>query len=217
MGLGMDERPPEDTVSAEGAAAAAARDWDTARRVREPVAWTLLVLTAFGVLVSTWQLFGLDGTPAPAVPVPGPGPVQATTFALRASALAPGFVAAGIVVLPVLSVILVAFTGGRTGRARQVVQTAVTIQGVGLGLGLISWLAAFGTHTRPGIWFVAIASDLAIAATALVFTAAVLLSQALRKPPPQQFQDFEDEDDDDFADEEVGEWGEDFGEESIGF
>jgi hypothetical protein len=36
-----------------------ARAWDSVRRVREPVAWILLVVTAIWVLVSAWQLFGL--------------------------------------------------------------------------------------------------------------------------------------------------------------
>ena len=120
------------------------------RRVREPTAWFLLVVTAIWVLVSAWQLFGLPGAPVPiptvAVPVgPGPaapGPVAVATFGLRASAVAPQFVAGGIFLLPVLSVILVSFAGGVTDRARQVVQAAVSIQAVALGLGLVSWLGA---------------------------------------------------------------------------
>jgi type IV secretory pathway TrbD component len=93
--------------------------------------------------------------------------------------------------LPVLSVVLVAFAGGLTDRARQVVQTAVSIQAVALGLGVISWLGAFGAHVRPGIWFIAEARFLAIAAVALIFTAVVLRSRALRAPTPQ-FQDFDE-------------------------
>ena len=48
------------------------------------------------------------------------------------------FVAGGIFVLPVLAVILVAFAGGLTDRARQVVQAAVSILAVALGLGVVS-------------------------------------------------------------------------------
>ena len=77
-----------------------AQAWDSVRRVREPTAWFLLVVTAIWVLVSAWQLFGLPGAPVPiptvAVPVgPGPaapGPVAVATFGLRASAVAPQFV-----------------------------------------------------------------------------------------------------------------------------
>jgi hypothetical protein len=187
-----------------------ARAWDSARRVREPIAWTLLVLTAIGVLISVWVLFGLPGAPVPIagptpvpvtgptpVPITGPSPVPVTNFGLRASVVAPQFVALGYVALPVLSVVLVAFAGGLTDRARQVVQTAVTIQALALGLGLLSWLGALGAHTRPGIWFIAVATDLAVAAAALVFTVAVIRSQALR-PLTSQLKDF-GEDDEDFG------------------
>jgi hypothetical protein len=53
---------------------------------------------------------------------------------------------------------------------------------------------------RPGIWFFSNATDLAIVATGLVFTAAVRRSQALRLPMPQ-FEDFP-EDDEDFGEED---------------
>jgi len=128
-----------------------AQAWDSVRRLREPVAWTLLVLTAIGLLIGAWELFGMPGTPPITVPSPVPitGPVPAATFGLRAAAVAPQFVAGGIFLLPILSVVLVAFTGGLTDRARQVVQTAISIQAVTLGLGLLSWLAALGAHVRP--------------------------------------------------------------------
>jgi hypothetical protein len=181
-----------------------AQAWDSVRRVREPLAWALLAVAAIAVLVSAWQLFGLPGNGLPAGPVAtsapvttGPSPVAVTpgtpvttapspvavtpgTFGFRASAVAPQFVAGGIFTLPVLSVILVAFAGGLTDRARQVVQTAVSIQIVALGLGVLSWLAALGAHLRPGVWFIFDATDLAAVAAALVFAVAVLRSQALR-------------------------------------
>jgi hypothetical protein len=185
-----------------------AQAWDSARRVREPIAWALLAVTAIAVLVSAWQLFGLPGdglpggpvasaissvpvtspvpvtsSPSPAPVATAPSPVAVTTFGWRASAVAPRFVAGGIFTLPVLSVILVAFAGGLTGRARQVVQTAVSILAVALGLGVLSWLAALGAHSRPGVWFIFDATDLAAVAAALIFTVAVLRSQALRPKP----------------------------------
>src|ERR1022692_2699307 len=179
-----------------------AQAWDSARRVREPVAWALLAVAAIAVLVSAWQLFGLPGdglpagpvatagpvavtpgtpvpTPSP-VPVTGPSPVAVTSFGWRASAVAPQFVAGGIFTLPVLSVILVAFAGGLTDRARQVVQTAISVLAVALGLGVLSWLAALGGHARPGVWFIFDATDLAAVAAALIFAVAVLRSHALR-------------------------------------
>ena len=181
--------------------------WDSVRRVREPVAWILLVVAAIAVLVSAWQLFGLPGAGLPAAPspvtahaaaapaspvptAPGPvavttGPVAVTTFGSRASVVAPQFVAGAIFALPVLAVILVAFAGGLTDRARQVVQAAVSIQAVALGFGVVSWLGALGAHLRPGVWFIFYAIELAAVAAALVFTVAVLRSQALRPLTPQ--------------------------------
>src|SRR5580704_3202010 len=50
--------------------------WGSVRRVREPLAWVLLIGVAIAVLVSAVQLFGLVGVP---VPVPsGPGQAGVT-------------------------------------------------------------------------------------------------------------------------------------------
>src|SRR6185437_2121679 len=196
----LGEEVPTDTAQA----------WDSVLRVREPLAWALLVIAAIAVLVSAWQLFGLPGAPVatapspvavvPGAPVPrAPSPVAVTTFGLRASVVAPQFVAGGIFTLPVLSVILVAFAGGLTDRARQVVQTAVSILAVALGLGVVSWLGALGAHVRQGVWFIFDATDLAAMAAALVFTVAVLRSRALRPLTPQ-LMDF-GEDDEDFGED----------------
>jgi hypothetical protein len=183
-----------------------AQAWDIVRRVREPLAWTLLVVAAVVVLVSAWQLVGLPGAAvhAPSGPVASvagapvraaqgpvasvpsapvaaaPAPVAGTTFAIRASVVAPQFVAGGLFLLPMLSVLLVAFAGGLLDRARQVVQAAISVQSVTLGLGLLSWVGALGAHLRPGVWFILDAADLAAMAAALIFGVAVLRSQALR-------------------------------------
>jgi len=41
-------------------------------------------------------------------------------------------------------------------------------------------LAALGGHSRPGVWFIFDATDLAAVAAALIFAVAVLRSHALR-------------------------------------
>lgn len=51
--------------------------WGSVRRVKEPLAWILLMVTAIAVFVSALQLFGLVGVP---VPVPsGPGQADVTS------------------------------------------------------------------------------------------------------------------------------------------
>ena len=205
-----------------------AQAWDIVLRVREPVAWTLLALAAIIVIVSAGQLFNLAGATIPVansasvassspVPVPvgsspepvpvGPSPVPApvgsspvpvSAFALRASSAAPQFYASIVIALPVLSVVLVAFSGGLTKNAGQVVQGAAVVQAVAFVLGVISLAGAAGAHVRPGTWFILEAAELATAATALVFTGAVMRSRALRSLAPR-FQDLGD--DEDFEDD----------------
>jgi hypothetical protein len=200
----MSDQPAKDVPSE------AAQAWDSVLRVREPIAWALLAITAIAVLVSAWQLFGLSGAPGPApVSAPGPavtapatghpGPVAVTAFGIRASAVAPQFVSGGIVTLTVLSVILVAFAGGLISRARQVALAAASILAVTLVLGVVGWLGAAGAHLRPGAWLIFDATDLAAAAAALIFIVAVLRSQALRPETPQLT--FPGEDDEDFAED----------------
>ena len=182
-----------------------ARPWDSLRWLREPLAWTLLALAAFIVLVSACQLFHLAGAtipvaqpvsatssaPAgPAVPVgstpppqsvPAPsGPAPVSIFSLRASSVAPQFSNAAVQGLPVLAVILVAFGGGIAERARQVVQTAAVVLAAAFALNLISLGGAAEAHVRPGTWYVLQAIALAITAVALAFTGAVLWSGPFR-------------------------------------
>jgi hypothetical protein len=163
--------------------------WDIVRRVREPVAWALLVITTVIVLVSAAQLFAMAGATIPTPPGPAP-----SAFALRASAVAPQFVGVFVIALPVLSVILVAFSGGLTDHARQVLQAAAVVLAVALLFGVISLAGAVGSQ-RPGTWFILEAAGLAITATALVFTAAVTESQAVRSLAPR-FADLGDDDED---------------------
>jgi hypothetical protein len=171
-----------------------AQTWDAARRVREPIAWALLAFTAIYVLVGACQLFNLAGAgdSVPAVLFLG----RVNLFALRAAATAPVFVAAIVIAPPVLSVVLVAFCGGLTDHARQVVQTTAAVQAVAFVLGVISVAGAAGI-SRPGSWFILQAAALAIGATALIFTGAVLRSQALRP----QWESF-GEDDQDIGDQD---------------
>ena len=181
----LSEKVPSGTVHA----------WDTVRRVREPVAWALLVLAAIIVLVSACQLFNLAGAKIPVVP----SQVPVSAFALRASSVAPQFIEAIVIAPPVLSVVLVAFCGGLTERARQVVQTAAAVQAVTFALGVISLAGGAASHTRPGSWFIVEAPGVALVLTALIFTGAVLSSREVRALAPRLL-DLGD-DDEDFPDD----------------
>ncbi len=177
--------------------------WDSVRRIREPVAWALLAIAAIIVLVSACQLFNLAGASipvaGPAIIAGGPSPAPVSAFALRASSVTPQFIDAAVQVMPVLAVVLVAFIGGLTGRARQVVQAAAAVLALAFVLGLISLVGAAGTHMRPGTWFILEAAGLAITAAALIFTGFVMRSRELRSLAPRQ--SFWDEDDDDFEED----------------
>ena len=205
--------------------------WDSVRRIREPIAWTLLALTAVIVLVSACQLFNLAGAKIPVAsppvavrvaspvtsPAPGPpggsstpvpnssSPATVSAFALRASAAAPQFIDAAVQAMPVLAVVLVAFCGGLTNRARQVIQTAAVLLAIAFVLGLISLEGAAATHMRPGTWFILEGAGLAITATALIFTGAVMWSRPFRLLAPG-FQDPGDGDDEFGDDSDFGEY-----------
>ena len=39
-------------------------DWANARRVREPIAWILLIIATAGIALGIWTLAGLPGGPS---------------------------------------------------------------------------------------------------------------------------------------------------------
>jgi len=160
-------------------------------------AWALLVLAAVIVLVSAGQLFNLPGARLPVVGGPAP-----SAFALRASAVTPQFISAELVALPVLAVVLVAFSGGLTEHARQMLQTTAAVQAFTLVLGVISLAGAAGSQ-RPGTWFILETAGLAVVATALIFTTAVTRSPAVHSLAPR-FEDLGDDDEDFDDDSDIG-------------
>jgi hypothetical protein len=170
----MVDRPGADVLSVTEQA------WHPVRRVREPVAWALLVLAAVMVLVSAGQLFNLAGFELPVC-----GPTGQSCFVARAAGVLPQLVDWTVIAPPVLSVVLAAFSGGPTKHARQVLTTAAAVQAATLVLGAISLVAAtVGTSFQPGSSYLFDAAGLAISATALIFTAAAIASPALRSLPP---------------------------------
>lgn len=173
----------------EGKKSESAQLWASIRPVQEPIAWMLIAVVAGELLVSAWQLFGLPhadvhGPATPVTTVAGAaartGLASVATFTVRAAVVAPDFVAGGLFLLPILSLLLVAFAGGPTPHARPVAQAAVVVQTVALGLGVVSWAAAFGAHLRTGVWFVMDGVDLVAMAAALLFGVTVLRSVQTR-------------------------------------
>ena len=117
--------------------------------------------------------------------------------------VAPWFVSWIVIAAPVLSVILVAFSGGLTEHARQMLKAAAVVQAVTVVLGVISAAsAAAATQPSPDAsWFVFEAAGLAIVTIGLIFTVAVTRSQAVRSLAPG-FQ-YLGEDDEDFEDDDL--------------
>jgi hypothetical protein len=149
--------------------------WDGVRWVREPVAWALLVIAAVMVLVGAADLFNVAGLSTPICPPPGPN-----CFAIRALTVEPQFFDWIVIVPPVLSVVLVAFSGGLTRHARQVLKTVVAVQAGTLILGVVSTVNGADISGQPVSSYIVEAVELALVATALFFTAAVIRSQAVR-------------------------------------
>jgi hypothetical protein len=142
-------------------------DSEDLRRARDFAAWVLLAAAA---VMGAWELLGLPGAPFPA-----------STFRLRSSAASANLVAVDVTALPVAAVLLVAFVGRPAAAARQIARTAVILQAVALGLGLIAWVASLGRGSLGTPRFsIADASRLAVAGAGLMLTSAVLRSRALR-------------------------------------
>ncbi|HEY7323707.1 MAG TPA: hypothetical protein VH520_02680 [Streptosporangiaceae bacterium] len=157
--------------------------WASVRRVREPVAWTLLLIAAVMVLVSAAQLFDVPGGVGLSV-CGGPPTVGPSCFALRASYITSQLADWVVIAPPVLSVVLVAFSGGLTKHARHVLRTVAAVQTGTLMLGVVSLAGATGSD-EAGSAYIFDAAELAIAATALIFTIAVIASRAVRSSAPR--------------------------------
>jgi hypothetical protein len=85
---------------------------------------------------------------------------------------------------PLLSVVLVAFSGRLTKHSRQVLWTAAAVQAGTLVLGVVSLVGTTTGSDQAGSAYIADAAGLAISATVLTFTAAVIASRAVRSLAP---------------------------------
>jgi hypothetical protein len=176
----------EDTMSGQQGAhvtAGTTQAWDSVRRFREPAAWALLILAAVIVLGIAAQLFNLPGARLPiCAPLTGASSQTGPScFTLRSLLVEPQTFSWYVVASPVLSVVLVAFSGGLTNHARQVLKAAAAVQAGALILGVVSLAGIVGA---TGVYqtassYISQAAGLAIEATALIFTATVTRSQTV--------------------------------------
>src|SRR5215469_17409283 len=103
-------------------------DWDNARRVREPIAWILLLIVTVGMAMGFWTLVGLPGGPYSGDNVVEPRALLAVNY----------FCDVYAAILPILAVLLVTFAGGLTRRAGRLITAAAGVQALAVGLGVIS-------------------------------------------------------------------------------
>jgi len=143
------------------------------RRVREYVAWLLLVAALVLVVVGAWQFLNLPGSPG------GSSFGSAgLSFAERGQETVGSLAAVDVTLLPVAAVLLAALAGRPVPRARRLVLTAVVIQAVALALAVIAWGAALPSS---GGWFpLTAAVDLVVAGAGLILSVTVLRAPVLR-------------------------------------
>ncbi len=148
-------------------------DTSELRRIREYVAWLLLVAATVLVGVGAWQFLGLPGSADSPF---GPGGLS---FALRGEEVVGTVAGIDLTLLAVAAVVLAALAGRPVPTARRVALAAVVVQSVALGLALIGWGAALPSS---GAWFpLTGAADLVVAGAGLILSIAVLRGPALRK------------------------------------
>ncbi|HEV2451032.1 MAG TPA: hypothetical protein VGS62_03800, partial [Streptosporangiaceae bacterium] len=150
-----------------------------AQRVREPAAMLLLAAMGLSVFVGIWTLFSARSQLIDVVTAGG------LNFGDRALEAFGHFAAIYVTALPVTAVVLATLAGEKVTRARQLTQAAVALQSVALVLGVVSLLAAFGSHlstTGQAQSFFIDLAGLAVAVAGLMFTTSVLRSADLRPP-----------------------------------
>jgi hypothetical protein len=142
------------------------------RRVREYVAWLLLVAVLVLVVAATWQFLDLPGSSDASL-------FSTPSFAERGEIAVGSLAAIDVTLLLVAAVLLAALAGRPVPTARRVVLTAVVIQAVALVLAVIGWAAALPSS---GGWFpLTGAVNLVVAAAGLILSVTVLREPALRK------------------------------------
>lgn len=148
------------------------------RRLREPAAWLLLVLTFVTVVAGIVNMLvggGLD------------------TFQSRALSASSAFLGIVPVALPFAAVLLATKFGPLLARARLIVIGALCVQGLAALFGLIAWIGgSFGDHTSINLLmsqFLGGALWLALLGLAGFYAITVMRAPELRpapKPQPQQ-------------------------------
>lgn len=161
-------------------------DWANARRVREPIAWILLIIAAAGIALGICTLVGLPGLP-----------YSGNAVQVRALLAMNYFADVYAAILPILAVLLVTFAGGLIKRAGQLITVAAGVQALAVGLGVISLVIAsqggsqpVGPHGPAGAvsettqisnWdYFSPGRGIAVVAAGLIVSLAILRSSAVR-------------------------------------
>jgi len=144
------------------------------RRVREYVAWLLLVAAVVTVVVGAWQFLNLPGSSGTAS-----FGSAGISFAERGEVAVGTLAGIELTLLVVAAVLLAALAGRPVPTARRVVLTAVVIQAVALALAVIGWAAALPSS---GGWFpLTGAINLVVAGAGLILSVTVLRAPVLPK------------------------------------
>jgi hypothetical protein len=155
-----------------------------AQRVREPAALLLLAATALSVIVGLWTLLNAQSQLFDRLVTSLPG--GGLNFGDRALDAFGYFCAVYITALPVAAVMLATLAGGKVSRAREITLGAAVLQAAALILGVICWLAAFGsdlsTSGKAQSFLTGLVS-LIVAVAGLMFTLAVLRAAELQGRP----------------------------------
>jgi hypothetical protein len=158
-----------------------------AQRVREPAALLLLAGMALSLIGGVWVLLSAQNQLLDAINFGGGAIGSTLNFGDRGLQAFSYFGAVYVTALPVAAVLLVTLAGERTARAKEISLAAAALQAVGLVLGLIAWLGAFGSHlTTSGKTqnFVIDFGSVVVAVAGLLFTLAVVRSSELQGSRP---------------------------------
>jgi len=161
---------------------------DQTRRVRQPAAWLLLAGVTISVLVGLMALVS-DGfaAAANAGTLSVGGSVAGFTLADRAFVASLALTSVLLTAMAVVAVALATHVGEQVRDARKITLVAVTLQGIALLFGVLTWLAALGgpaSGSAKLAFFLEGTVGIMVAAAGLFFSVVTLRSGELQQGRP---------------------------------